>query len=78
LKTTLAKYRIRLHLFSGIEYQMSVFVIAPLLQAGWGWGVQFITLAGAVLILLTEIAVGVRVFAATRSTDLALGSRDSQ
>ena len=57
---------------------MSVFVIAPLLQAGWGWGVQFITLAGAVLILLTEIAVGVRVFAATRSTDLALGSRDSQ
>lgn len=78
VKTTLAKYRIRLHLFSGIEYQMSVFVIAPLLQAGWGWGVQFITLAGAVLILMTEIAVGLRVFAATRSTDLALGSRDPE
>ena len=45
--TFLRDHRIRTHLFSGIEYEMTVFIIAPLT----GWIIQVTVVAGSLLLI---------------------------
>ncbi|AGL20083.1 CDP-alcohol phosphatidyltransferase family protein [Actinoplanes sp. N902-109] len=59
--------RIRTHLFSGIEYEMTVFIIGPLT----GLIIPFAVLAGA-LMLVFELRLIFRLWQATRAFPVAL------
>jgi hypothetical protein len=65
----LLRHRVRTHLFSGIEYQMTVFVVAPILQAFWSSAVAVVTIAGAVLLLLFELTLVAKLWLSTREID---------
>jgi phosphatidylglycerophosphate synthase len=67
LKATLLRHRIRTHLFSGIEFEMAVFIVAPL--TGWILGV---TAAAGVLLIAFELLLIVRLWQATRCFPVAL------
>ena len=57
----LREHRIRTHLFSGIEYEMTVFILAPLT----GWIVR-VTIAAAALLLIFEAWLVVKLWRQTR------------
>ncbi|GGK83048.1 CDP-alcohol phosphatidyltransferase family protein [Mangrovihabitans endophyticus] len=61
LRNWLNARRIRIHLFSGIEYEMSVFIIGPLV-----FQVALVTIAAGALLLLFEAALVMRLYQATR------------
>lgn len=61
VRSALERHRIRTHLFSGIEFQMFAFIVAPL--AGFIWEAMFY---GAVLLLLFEAAVIYKLVLSTR------------
>lgn len=53
----LVRHRVRSHVFSGVEYQMAVFIIAPLTSLVLG-----VTIAAIVLLLLAEAAVTYKLY----------------
>lgn len=58
LRQTLRTRRIRPHLFSGIEFQMSVFIIGPVLAAIAGSkALAVVVLAGIALLVVFELSV---------------------
>ncbi|MFF7211516.1 CDP-alcohol phosphatidyltransferase family protein [Streptomyces sp. NPDC008238] len=57
----LVKHRVRPHLISGIEFQMAVFIIAPLTGAIVG-----VTIGAAVLLLTFELAIIYKLLLSTR------------
>jgi hypothetical protein len=61
LKAELRRRRIRVHLVSGIEFEMFVFIVAPL--TGWIFGVTVVT--GALLVLF-EVRLILLLWKATR------------
>lgn len=62
VRARLARHRIRPHLFSGIEFQMVVFIIGPITGQIIG-----ITIAGAVLLVIFEVAAFARLRAVVRA-----------
>ncbi|SDC02128.1 CDP-alcohol phosphatidyltransferase [Melghirimyces thermohalophilus] len=61
IRDRLERARIRPHLFSGIEYQMFIFIIAPI--TGW---IPQITLAASLLLFLFEAALIYKMWLSTR------------
>lgn len=57
----LREHRIRTHLFSGIEYEMTVFIVAPL--TGW---IMPVTVAAAAMLLVFEAWLVVKLWRQTR------------
>lgn len=53
----LVRHRVRSHVFSGVEYQMAVFIIAPLTSLVLG-----VTIGAIVLLLLAEAAVTYKLY----------------
>ncbi|MEU6082643.1 CDP-alcohol phosphatidyltransferase family protein [Streptomyces sp. NPDC047108] len=60
-RTLLLRHRIRTHLVSGIEFQMAVFIIAPLADA-----VAPVTIGAGVLLLSFELAIIYKLLLSTR------------
>jgi hypothetical protein len=58
----LREHRIRTHLFSGIEYEMTIFILAPL--TGW---IITVTVAAAALLLIFEAWLVVKLWRQTRA-----------
>ncbi|MFL6110706.1 MAG: CDP-alcohol phosphatidyltransferase family protein, partial [Catenulispora sp.] len=58
----LRQNRIRTHLFSGIEFEMTVFILAPLT----GWLIP-VTVAAAALLLLFEVWLVLKLWQHTRA-----------
>ncbi|MBT3155587.1 CDP-alcohol phosphatidyltransferase family protein [Streptomyces sp. CHD11] len=71
LRDFLVGHRIRIHLFSGIEFQMTIFIIAPLANS-----ILWPTVAAGVLLLLFEVLVVYRLFLATRSFERTMAGYD--
>jgi phosphatidylglycerophosphate synthase len=72
LRDRLVKHRVRPHVFSGIEYQMFIFIVAPL---GFGLGTWFLigtTIVSASLLLLFELAIIYKLVLSTRDLDRLL------
>lgn len=68
LRAGLHRRRIRMNLVSGIEFEMAVLVIAPLLMALTGpYALLWVTAASAGLLLLFEAALIYRFWVATRT-----------
>jgi phosphatidylglycerophosphate synthase len=65
----LVRHRVRSHVFSGVEFQMVVFIIAPLTTLVLG-----LTIAGMVLLLLTEAAVTYKLFLSARDVERQLAA----
>jgi len=63
VRNALGRRRIRSHLFSGIEFQMFVFILGPATGQ-----VAVVTLAAAALLLAFEIAIVAKLFLASRAT----------
>jgi phosphatidylglycerophosphate synthase len=61
IRSWLLQHRIRTHLISGIEYQMGVFIVGPLLDAPVA-----ATLASGGLLLVFELAIVYKLFLSTR------------
>ena len=71
LRDFLVSHRIRIHLFSGIEFQMTIFIVAPLLnQIFWP------TVAAGVLLLAFEVLVVYRLLLATRAFQRTMARYD--
>jgi hypothetical protein len=62
LRNLLRRSRIRPHLVGGIEFQMAVFIIAPLVGA-----IVAVTVAAGALMLIFEVAVSYMLYKATVS-----------
>ncbi|MFE9249707.1 CDP-alcohol phosphatidyltransferase family protein [Streptomyces sp. NPDC007088] len=69
LRSFLLRRRIRAHLISGIEFQMGVFVVGPLLDVVWG-----ATIVSGVLLLLFELAIIYKLLLSTRDFGRTLAS----
>ncbi|MFD8072098.1 CDP-alcohol phosphatidyltransferase family protein [Streptomyces sp. NPDC059718] len=67
----LIRHRVRPHLISGIEFQMAVFIIAPLTGAVIGT-----TIAAAVLLLLFEFAIIYKLLLSTRDFERLMARLD--
>ncbi|MFI5935449.1 CDP-alcohol phosphatidyltransferase family protein [Actinoplanes sp. NPDC051494] len=67
LRDLLVRHRIRAHLFSGIEFQMFIFIVGPLTGH-----VVAVTILSAVLIMGFELLLIYRLYTATRSYDRAM------
>ncbi|HZE37628.1 MAG TPA: CDP-alcohol phosphatidyltransferase family protein [Stackebrandtia sp.] len=63
----LVRHRVRSHVFSGIEFQMAVFIVAPLTTL-----ISPITIVAVVLLLLTEAAVTYKQYLSARDVDRQL------
>lgn len=70
LRDFLVRHRVRSHLFSGVEFQMAVFIVAPLTTAVFG-----ITIGAIVLLLLAEAAVTYKLYLSAADVDRQLGNR---
>ena len=71
LRDFLVSHRIRIHLFSGIEFQMTIFIVAPLLnQIFWP------TVAAGALLLAFEVLVVYRLLLATRAFQRTMARYD--
>ena len=76
----LAAHRIRTHLFSGIEFEMTVFIIAPLtflVAARDGWIIP-VSLAAGALLLVFELRLIYRLWQATRAFPVALAKAQAE
>lgn len=70
----LRRHRVRVHLFSGVEFQMFVFIIAPLLAAVAGeWVTIPVTIGSGLLLGLFEMMVIYRLWTAASDTQRTLG-----
>ncbi|WP_406839370.1 CDP-alcohol phosphatidyltransferase family protein [Streptomyces sp. AHU1] len=69
VRSLLLRYRIRPHLVSGIEFQMGVFIIGPLLDA-----VLEATVVSGVLILVFELAIIYKLLLSTRDFTRTMNS----
>lgn len=69
----LRRHRVRVHLFSGVEFQMFVFIIGPLLAAAAGaWVTIPVTVGSGLLLGLFELMVIYRLWTAATDTQRAL------
>lgn len=66
----LVRHRVRSHVFSGVEFQMAVFIVAPLTTAVLG-----VSVAAIVLLLLAEAAVTYKLYLSAVDVDRQLGNR---
>ncbi|MFB9879055.1 CDP-alcohol phosphatidyltransferase family protein [Planobispora siamensis] len=71
----LARYRVRSHLMSGIEFHAAVFVVAPLLGA---WALLPVSTAAGVLLLLNEVFLIYRLWLFARTAPSAPIAQDAQ
>jgi phosphatidylglycerophosphate synthase len=71
-RDALLRHRIRSHLYSGIEFQMTVFVVAPLLQPFWSNSVATLTIVGGLVLLAFEAAIVTKLALAARDCDKAI------
>lgn len=62
LRDLLIRSRVRIHIFSGIEFEMTVFIIAPITGAVLG-----VSIVAAALLLLFEFALIFKLWLSTRS-----------
>ncbi|MFB7294214.1 CDP-alcohol phosphatidyltransferase family protein [Actinacidiphila glaucinigra] len=69
----LVKHRVRPHLISGIEFQMAVFIIAPLTGAIVG-----VTIGAAVLLLAFELAIIYKLLLSTRDFEGVMAQLGTQ
>ncbi|HIW63366.1 MAG TPA: CDP-alcohol phosphatidyltransferase family protein [Candidatus Stackebrandtia excrementipullorum] len=67
MRDFLVRHRVRSHLFSGVEFQMAVFIVAPLSTAVLG-----VTVASIVLLLLVEGAVTYKLYLSAVDVDRQL------
>jgi hypothetical protein len=72
VRNWLLRHRIRMHLFSGIEFEMFVFIIGPL--TGWIIGV---TIGSIVLLLGMEAALVFKLWLATRRYTVQLAAAEA-
>jgi phosphatidylglycerophosphate synthase len=72
LRNLLLRRRIRLHVFSGIEFEMTVFIIGPLI--GWVIGT---TIVAGVLLLAMEVALIGKLWLATRRFSVQLAAAEA-
>jgi phosphatidylglycerophosphate synthase len=68
VRNWLRDHRVRTHLVSGIEFQMAVFIIGPLIDQ-----VTVVTVAAAVLLLVFEFAIMYKLLLSTRDFTRKLG-----
>lgn len=68
----LVRHRVRSHVFSGVEFQMTVFIIAPLTSLVLGFSI-----AAIVLLLLSEAAVTYKLYLSARDVDRQLAKEAS-
>jgi phosphatidylglycerophosphate synthase len=73
LRNSLVRRRIRAHLFSGIEFQMAVFIVAPLTNL-----VISMTLAASALLLVFELLLIYKLWLATKDFARQLEQFDSE
>lgn len=73
LRSLLLRHRIRTHLVSGIEFQMAVFIIAPLCNA-----VVPVTVAAGALLLLFELAIIYKLQLSTRDFARTIADFDAE
>jgi phosphatidylglycerophosphate synthase len=70
LRAFLHRHRIRLNLVSGVEFEMAVFVVAPLAAAAFGSrAIMWVTGAAAGLLIVFELALMARFWLTARSYD---------
>lgn len=69
----LIKHRVRPHLISGIEFQMAVFIVAPLTGAIVG-----VTIGAGVLLLVFEIAIIYKLLLSTRDFEDVMAQLDAE
>lgn len=73
LRDFLHRHRIRLNLVSGVEFEMAVFVVAPLAAAAFGSGaIMWVTGVAAGLLIAFELALIGRFWLTARSYDLRM------
>ncbi|MFE4651383.1 CDP-alcohol phosphatidyltransferase family protein [Streptomyces sp. NPDC001981] len=72
-RSFMLRHRIRTHLISGIEFQMSVFIIGPLLDQIIG-----ATIVSAVLLLVFELAIVYKLLLSTRDFTRTMSSFEQQ
>jgi hypothetical protein len=76
LRGFLHRRRIRLNLVSGVEFEMAVFVVAPLFAAAFGAGaIMWVTGVAAGLLIAFELALIARFWLTARSYDLRAAQR---
>lgn len=68
-RSFLLRHRIRTHLVSGIEFQMAVFIVAPLVDA-----VAPVTVGAGVLLLVFELAIIYKLLLSTRDFTRTMAS----
>jgi phosphatidylglycerophosphate synthase len=66
VRNRLLRSRIRTHLFSGIEYEMTVFIIGPLIAGAVQQGVFWTSVAACALLLVFEALLVLRLYQLTR------------
>lgn len=71
MRSFLLRHRIRTHLVSGIEFQMGVFIVGPLLDA-----VIEATLVSGALLLVFELAIIYKLLLSTRDFTRTIDSFD--
>ncbi|MEV7019603.1 MULTISPECIES: CDP-alcohol phosphatidyltransferase family protein [unclassified Streptomyces] len=71
LRDFLISHRIRIHLFSGIEFQMTIFIVAPLANS-----IFWPTVAAGALLLAFEVLVVYRLLLATRAFQRTMARYD--
>lgn len=71
IKNTLAKYRIRTHLFSGIEFQMFIFIVAPIIGL-----IPETIIFSTVLLLLFEVVIIYKLWQSTRKFEREVAETD--
>jgi len=70
MRDFLVRHRVRSHLFSGVEFQMAIFIVAPLTTLIFG-----ITVTAVVLLLLVEGAVTYKLYLSARDVDRQLANQ---
>ncbi|GGZ18474.1 CDP-alcohol phosphatidyltransferase family protein [Streptomyces poonensis] len=73
IRDFLIAHRIRTHLISGIEFQMAVFIIAPLIGA-----IMWTTVAAGALLLLFEFAIIYKLLLSTKDFERVMASYDDK
>ncbi|PRX95762.1 CDP-alcohol phosphatidyltransferase family protein [Allonocardiopsis opalescens] len=69
MRAAMLRHRIRTHLVSGIELEMVVFVVAPLLTGLWAAAIPVLTVGAAAALLLFEAVIIYGLWRATRAFD---------
>ncbi|MGY1451731.1 CDP-alcohol phosphatidyltransferase family protein [Streptomyces sp. SS8] len=68
-RTFLLRHRVRTHLVSGIEFQMAVFIVGPILGA-----IMPVTIAAGALLMVFELAIIYKLLLSTRDFERTLAS----